>query len=91
MTRADVGSLNKEYVIHLDIERELLADTFTTFDQVYNSSNKKLFGQLYVDTKLPWMFGDNAAAEDGREKKKTSLVHRLKDSYDRHKAQKMKE
>lgn len=90
MTRDDVSSLNKEYVIHLDIERELLADTFTTFDQVYNKGTP-LFGQLYVDTKLPWMFGDNPVAEEGRDKKKTSMVHRIADSYNRYKSRKMKE
>jgi hypothetical protein len=90
VTRDNVSSLNKEYIIHLDIERELLADTFTTFDLVY-SKGVPQFGQLFVDTKLPWMFGDNQVAAGGREKKKTSMVHRLKDSYDRYKARKPKE
>jgi hypothetical protein len=83
-------SLTKEYVVHLDIERELLADTFTTFDQVYNKA-APMFGKLFVDTKLPWMFGEGAAAEDDRKKKKTSMVQKLSDSYKRHKARKVKE
>ena len=90
MTRNDPVTLDKEYLVILDIERELLADTFTTFDLVYNSS-RPLFGQLYVDTKLPWMFGDNPAADGERKGKKRSLVGQLAGMYNRHKAGKKKE
>jgi hypothetical protein len=83
-------SLTKEYVVHLDIERELLADTFTTFDQVYNKA-APMFGKLFVDTKLPWLFGDNPAAEGDRSKKKVSMVKKLADSYKKHKGNKVKE
>ena len=77
-------TLDKEYIVLLDIERELLADTFTTFDLVYNKSSP-LFGQLFVDTKLPWMFGDSPAADNGRKTKKRSLIGQLVDTYNQHK------
>jgi hypothetical protein len=79
-----VQSLNKEHIVHLDIERELLADTFTTFDQVYNKA-APLFGQLYIDTKLPWM---SSGDEDGSKKKNT--VQKLAASYHKHKERNIK-
>jgi len=63
----------------LDIERELLADTFTTFDLTY-SGGRALFAKLYIDTKIPWL-----ADSDGNPKKKRSMVQRMADLYDRHK------
>jgi hypothetical protein len=46
---------------------------------------KKLFGQLYIDTKLPWMSSDD---EDSSKKKST--IQKLAASYYKHKERDIK-
>jgi hypothetical protein len=74
--------MRKEFVIMLDMERELLADTFTTFDLVY-AKQMPMFAKMYVDTKLPWLFGDNP--EQAGTKKKTGMVGQMAGLYEKHK------
>jgi hypothetical protein len=62
----------------LDMERELLAESFATFDLVY-SRHAPLFAQLFANTKLPWLFGEYAEEEQER-----SMVGKLVDLYRRH-------
>jgi len=70
----------------LDIERDLLADTFYQFDMAY-SKGAPLFGKMFVDTKVPWLLD-----EPSEGKKKKTMVSSMVDMYKKHKgARKAKE